>query len=287
MQKKLYTLVLFLCFSVLFNQQIFSQTSDPNQLSGSWMVVDVQGLDGTELSPEEQTLLGNTWYFLPNNELVIKNESNTFMITYEDKGGVLEYLNRTLYFQEKNAYQIDLLDTYQGRKVLVSFRAKNSEEKYDDEIVDMRDKVADLNLSKYGFDFSFKPKVIDSVVGDNTVYKTAEEMPRFPGCEEELTLKERKQCATGELLKFIYKNVKYPAYARENKIEGTVVISFIVETDGQVSETKITRDIGGGCAEEALNTVNLMIERNILWIPGKQDGEAVRVQFNLPVKFKL
>lgn len=117
------------------------------------------------------------------------------------------------------------------------------------------------------------------------VFKVVEEMPRFPGCEEiaELNVEARSNCAAKKMLEFVYDNIRYPAQAREAKIEGTVVISFIIETDGRITEPKIARDIGGGCGDEALRVVNLMPR----WIPGKQQGQPVRTQFNLPVRYKL
>ncbi|MBI1227937.1 MAG: TonB family protein [Bacteroidetes bacterium] len=112
----------------------------------------------------------------------------------------------------------------------------------------------------------------------------AEEMPRFPGCEDmDLSKSERTECATNRLLKFIYENIRYPDIARQNGIEGTVYIKFVVEKDGSISNANIVRDIGGGCGQEAMRVVGKMPK----WQPGKQRGRAVRVQFNLPVKFKL
>ena len=112
-------------------------------------------------------------------------------------------------------------------------------------------------------------------------------MPRFPGCEDLSTKEERKQCADKKMLEFIYKNIKYPAIARENGVEGTVVVQFVVEKDGTVKDAKVVRDIGAQCGQEAMRVVNMMNEQNIKWIPGKQRGRSVRVQFNLPVKFRL
>ena len=113
--------------------------------------------------------------------------------------------------------------------------------------------------------------------------KIAEVMPSFKGCEEVENKEERKDCAEQKMLKFIYKHIKYPAIARENGIEGMVVIQFIVNKDGTLSDYKIVRDIGGGCGEEALRVVQKMP----IWNPGKQRGRPVRVQFNLPVKYQL
>lgn len=85
------------------------------------------------------------------------------------------------------------------------------------------------------------------------------------------------------MLQFIYSNIKYPAIARENGVEGTVYVKFVVEKDGKITNAEIVRDIGAGCGQEALRVVGLMPE----WEPGKQRGRPVRVQFNLPVKYKL
>lgn len=122
---------------------------------------------------------------------------------------------------------------------------------------------------------------------DVEIFKVVEEMPRFPGCENEPTTEAKKACADKKMLEFIYKNIKYPAIARENGVEGTAVITFVVEKDGTVKDARIVRDIGAQCGQEALRVVNMMNESNIKWIPGKQRGRSVRVQFNLPVRFKL
>ena len=115
------------------------------------------------------------------------------------------------------------------------------------------------------------------------IFIVFEDMPRFPGCEDTANKDERKKCDEQKMLEYIYKNIKYPAIARENGVEGTVVITFVVETSGAISDATIARDIGATCGQEALRVVNMMPK----WIPGKQRGNSVRVQFNLPVKFKL
>ena len=108
-------------------------------------------------------------------------------------------------------------------------------------------------------------------------------MPRFPGCEELDTRSEKQACANKKLLQFIGESLKYPSLAREADIQGTVVIRFVVEKDGSISNAEVVRDIGGGCGKEALRVVNKMPT----WIPGSQQGHKVRVQFNLPIRFKL
>lgn len=123
---------------------------------------------------------------------------------------------------------------------------------------------------------------------DTTVYQVVDEMPRFPGCEGlDTTVQAKQQCAQTALLQFIYQNVRYPEAARLDGIEGTVVLRFVVETDGQVSNIVVLKDIGGGCAEEALRVVGGMNGAGVRWTPGKMKGKAVRVQQALPIRFKL
>jgi protein TonB len=104
----------------------------------------------------------------------------------------------------------------------------------------------------------------------NKVFTVVEEMPSFPGGDE-------------ELLKYIQKNIKYPAIARENNITGRVYITFVVDKDGKVKDAKVLRGIGGGCDEEALRVVRTLPD----WKPGRQNGRNVSVQYNLPVNFNL
>jgi protein TonB len=89
------------------------------------------------------------------------------------------------------------------------------------------------------------------------------------------------------MLEFVYGNIRYPKPARRQGVEGICVVSFVVEKDGRLTNIRLRRDIGAGCGEEVLRVVQLMNEQDIRWIPGKQDGEVVRVEFNLPVQFRL
>jgi protein TonB len=95
-------------------------------------------------------------------------------------------------------------------------------------------------------------------------------MPGFPGGERDLMM-------------YLAKNIEYPVLAKENNIEGTVVLGFVVGKDGSINEVKIMKDIGGGCGKEALRVVSGMPA----WIPGEANGHAVKVRFTLPVRFKL
>lgn len=116
----------------------------------------------------------------------------------------------------------------------------------------------------------------------------AEQMPRFPGCEgiegEHVV---KKQCADQKMLSFIYDNIQYPQQALEGGIEGMVVVSFVVDKQGKLQNIKLLRDPGGGLGEEALRIVRRMNALPEAWTPGKQRGKTVKVQYNLPVRFKL
>ncbi|MGK0390790.1 MAG: TonB family protein [Maribacter sp.] len=118
---------------------------------------------------------------------------------------------------------------------------------------------------------------------EEEVFKIVEEMPYFGECSEHEVKEQRKQCSDATIMSFIFQNVYYPEQAVIDSTEGTVVIRFTVEKDGTVTNHEILRDIGNGCGDAALEVMKQMPN----WMPGKQNGEKVRVQFTLPVKFKL
>ena len=105
---------------------------------------------------------------------------------------------------------------------------------------------------------------------DTAIVVISDVMPEFPGGDE-------------ALFAYLSQNINYPTEAKDAKLEGRVYVTFVIEKDGQVSNAKILRDIGGGCGEEAIRVVNNMPK----WKPGSQDGKPVRTQFNLPVSFQL
>lgn len=120
------------------------------------------------------------------------------------------------------------------------------------------------------------------------IYDVVEEMPRFPGCEViGVSSEEKRKCANQKLQEFIYSNIKYPEAAAENGIEGTVLVNFVVDQRGYISNAQVIRDIGGGCGTEALRVVNMMKDLPQRWTPGQQRGRPVKVVFSLPVRFKL
>lgn len=86
-----------------------------------------------------------------------------------------------------------------------------------------------------------------------------------------------------DIVKYLSQNIRYPAAAREEGIEGKVILQFVVDKDGSVTNIEIKRDLGGGCGKEAERVVRSMPK----WKPGKQNGQPVRVYYTLPVTFKL
>ena len=82
---------------------------------------------------------------------------------------------------------------------------------------------------------------------------------------------------------YLSKNLKYPTQARRMGIEGTVIVVFVINTDGSIQDVEVLRGIGGGCDEEAVKVV----QEAPKWEPGKQRGRPVRTRMRLPIRFKL
>jgi len=127
--------------------------------------------------------------------------------------------------------------------------------------------IKDITVIKVDPDQKDK-NVIDDDAGKILDIAGVSEKPEFPGGDE-------------GLFKFVTDNVKYPDLARDNKIQGTVYVSFVVEPDGSLSDIKIMNGIGAGCDEEAERIVKLMPK----WTPGKQNNQSVRVRVVIPMKF--
>ena len=102
------------------------------------------------------------------------------------------------------------------------------------------------------------------------VYDIVEQMPEYPG-------------GLTTLMNYLRTNTRYPAAAQKAGIEGRVIVSFIVEPNGSVSNVEIVRSVDTDFDQEALRVVRQMPK----WKPGKQDGSTVRVKFHLPIKFML
>ena len=111
----------------------------------------------------------------------------------------------------------------------------------------------------------------DTVPSNEPVFTSVEQQPQFIGGQ-------------GKFMDFLASNIKYPAEMREHNIQGKVIVSFIIEKDGSVSEVKSLRGPGYGAEEEAVRVVKLTSSK---WLPGVQNHQYVRVQYILPVSFSL
>ena len=122
------------------------------------------------------------------------------------------------------------------------------------------------------------------ILVEEPVRDFAEYMPSFGNCKaNEMSKEEYKQCSDGALLQYFAKNIRYPSVARENGIEGKVVLRFVIDEQGKVQMPKVARGVAGGCSEEALRVLQSMPT----WKAGRHGGRNVKVHFTLPVTFKL
>jgi len=158
---------------------------------------------------------------------------------------------------------------------------KPDEEVADDEVIKTQEELTktDVNISVAdvkGTDEINGQDIGDlnnQIVGEDTIsapYAVVEQMPEFPGGERALQ-------------KFLSSSVKYPRIATENGIQGKVFVNFVVDRSGSISNVKIIRGVDQSLDQEAMRVVKSMPK----WIPGKQNGEAVRVSFTVPINFVL
>jgi len=105
---------------------------------------------------------------------------------------------------------------------------------------------------------------------ENKVFDVVEQMPSYPG-------------GNGALMQYLSSHIKYPVIAEENGIQGRVICTFVVERDGSITDVRIAKSVDPSLDKEAMRVVSSMPK----WIPGKQNGSAVRVKFTLPVTFRL
>ncbi len=115
-------------------------------------------------------------------------------------------------------------------------------------------------------DYEFlEGEVVEDISAD-----IVEQMPEFPGGNE-------------KMMEFISSNTQYPQEAKNKGIQGRVLVNFVVDTDGSVTDVDVMKGIGGGCDEEAVRVVKSMPK----WQPGRQRGKAVKVVYTIPFDFKL
>jgi tetratricopeptide (TPR) repeat protein len=123
---------------------------------------------------------------------------------------------------------------------------------------------------------------------DTTIYQVTEKRASFPGCNWDwYTEQQKDSCRQYAMSDFLRATLRYPAAARDSNISGRVVLQFVVEKNGFLTNIKTMKGVGGGCTEEAKRIVNAMNELEIRWVPGEIAQKQVRSIFTLPISFKL
>lgn len=150
---------------------------------------------------------------------------------------------------------------------------EEDEPKMQKEVVEQKAAIGAVNFNKGTDDISAPIAVAENTKITEDIdapFYSVEQMPQYPGGEN-------------EMMKFIYANLKYPVLAQEMGVSGTVIINFVVDREGKITNIKVIRSLGSGCDEEAVRVLGKMPS----WNPGKQGGKTVRVSFTLPFKFIL
>ena len=111
---------------------------------------------------------------------------------------------------------------------------------------------------------------IEPSTTDTTVFEFPEKMPEFVG-------------GVDSLMSYLSDHVSYPELAKKKEVQGKVYVSFVVNKDGSISQSKLIKGIGAGCDEEALRVIQNMPK----WLPGENRDEKVRVRYRIPIKFVL
>ncbi len=163
-------------------------------------------------------------------------------------------------------------------KKVVAFRAPiviNTDEEIPEELSDIIEKTQNTSPIDTVVAIEIPEEVTKTTVIEEEeekvkIYTVVEEWPQFQGGDT-------------ARIKYLSENLKYPKIAKETGIQGAVYVTFVIEKDGSISNVNIIRGIGGGCDEEALRVVSAMPK----WKPGRQNGKEVRVQFSMPITFKL
>ena len=114
------------------------------------------------------------------------------------------------------------------------------------------------------------PEPPKHVVEETKIFTVVEQMPLFPGGD-------------AALMGYLRDNIHYPTVAAENGVQGRVVVGFVVERDGSITDVNVLRSVDPSLDREAMRVVKSMPK----WTPGKQNGSTVRVKYQVPVTFRL
>lgn len=188
---------------------------------------------------------------------------------------------------EEIVYELEELEQLVAEETVMNsekFTAYEMEDDAPDQVTKTQDEVAQSDVAIGAIDYDqgsdeaehvlkVNEKVVDEVppaVEETKVFDVVEQMPQYKGGDQ-------------ALMDYLNKSIKYPVIAEENGIQGRVVCTFVVERDGSISDVKVVRSVDPSLDKEAVRVLKAMPK----WIPGKQNGQLVRVKFTLPVTFKL
>ena len=113
-------------------------------------------------------------------------------------------------------------------------------------------------------------EIPESKPDENSIFQVVETQPEFPG-------------GMAELMKYLQKNIRYPQICKEQRVQGRVIVQFVVNADSTITDVNVVKPVNPYLDQEALRVVKAMPK----WKPGEQRGEPVRVRFFLPVTFRL
>ena len=188
---------------------------------------------------------------------------------------------------EEIVYEVEELEQLVAEETVMNsekFTAYEMEDDAPEQVTKTQDEVATSDVAIGAIDYDqgsneaehvlkVNEKVVDEVppaVEETKVFDVVEQMPSFKGGD-------------AALMEWLNKNIKYPVVAEENGIQGRVIVTFVVERDGSITDVKVVKSVDPSLDKEAQRVVRSMPK----WIPGKQNGSAVRVKFTVPVTFRL
>ena len=188
---------------------------------------------------------------------------------------------------EEIVYDVEELEQLVAEETVMNsekFTAYEMEDDAPEQVTKTQDEVATSDVAIGAIDYDqgsneaehvlkVNEKVVDEVppaVEETKVFDVVEQMPSFKGGD-------------AALMEWLSKNIKYPVVAEENGIQGRVVATFVVERDGSITDVKIVKSVDPSLDKEAVRVLKNMPK----WIPGKQNGQAVRVKYTVPVTFRL